>query len=86
MRQVDFIIAVIVLVPMVTALLAALVFIIGMVVASVRGGVEGAETEIRHRRSAQHAQDANVERCRDGEDGVPPGTPCGPSAPEVFRP
>lgn len=90
MKAVDVIVAIIVVVPIVTALMAVFAFIIGIVVVSIRGGVEGAYAERRHREDARQAhedveacvsEDAATDRSHDDE-----GQGCRPSEPSYFPP
>lgn len=90
MSAVDVILAVIVIVPLVTALMAVFAFIIGVVVVSIRGGVEGAYEARRHREAAHRARADYVERCTDDADGREnrgsSDPACRPSPPAVLPP
>jgi hypothetical protein len=82
----DLLVAIVVIVPIASALLAILTFIIGMVVVSLRGGVEALHVEARHRADAREAHDEQVEPCIDRDGDRENGTTCRPSEPAYFPP
>jgi Na+/H+-translocating membrane pyrophosphatase len=86
---VDVLVAIVVIVPIASALLAVLTFIVGMVVVSLRGGLVGMHARAQHRAEAREAHDEQVDPCIDGDA---PGrdsahdSACRPSKPAYFPP